>query len=234
MTLEDFFQSAFLTDFVTLSLGNITLVIIVPTVLGLIVAWVYRETQASNTYTVTFLHALVLFAALSASSTLIVGSNVARAFGLIGALSIIRFRNALKSPLDAIYIFWSLVIGMACGTGHFMVAIYLTIICSVIALGLSKTNFGHSETKQTMLRIITKPGDTDPEPLIESTLKPLTRTHTLLNTLTDTDTQERTYIYTLSPKPKTKDKDLLNALESLPKIKKILQLNNEPFVNLND
>ncbi len=78
---------------------------------------IYRKTQTSGGQGLEFIQALFLFCVLSSVVTLIIGNNVARAFGLIGALSIVRFRNALKSPVDTSIYFWALTVGMACGTG---------------------------------------------------------------------------------------------------------------------
>ena len=71
-----------------------------------------------------------------------IGNNIARAFALVGALSIIRFRTVIKDTRDIIYIFWSLAAGMACGTGSYFIALASSVIITITAFILYKTNYG--------------------------------------------------------------------------------------------
>ena len=73
---------------------------------------------------------------------MIIGNNLARAFALVGALSIIRFRTVVKDTKDTAFIFWSLAVGMASGTSSYFLAVSGTIIISIIALILNYTNYG--------------------------------------------------------------------------------------------
>ena len=73
---------------------------------------------------------------------MVIGNNLARAFALVGALSIIRFRTVVKDTKDTAFIFWSLAAGMASGTGSYFLAISGTAIISMIALVLYYTNYG--------------------------------------------------------------------------------------------
>ena len=73
---------------------------------------------------------------------MVIGNNLARAFALVGALSIIRFRTVVKDTKDTAYIFWSLAVGMAAGTGSYFLAISGTTVMAMIALILSFTNYG--------------------------------------------------------------------------------------------
>tara|TARA_B100000579_G_scaffold367281_1_gene327568 strand:- start:302 stop:799 length:498 start_codon:yes stop_codon:yes gene_type:complete len=73
---------------------------------------------------------------------MIIGNSLARAFALVGALSIIRFRTVIKDTKDIAYIFWSLAAGMACGTSSYFLAITGSIIITIVAYILYKTNYG--------------------------------------------------------------------------------------------
>tara|TARA_B100000787_G_C16020380_1_gene218181 strand:- start:68 stop:604 length:537 start_codon:yes stop_codon:yes gene_type:complete len=73
---------------------------------------------------------------------MIIGNSLARAFALVGALSIIRFRTVVKDTKDTAYIFWSLAAGMASGTGSYFIAFSGTTILTIIAFMLHKSNFG--------------------------------------------------------------------------------------------
>lgn len=116
------------------------------------------------------MHTLVICSMVIGAVMLIIGSNIARAFSLVGALSIIRFRNAVKDPRDVAYIFLSMGIGMACGTGFYSVAIALTIITSGASLLLSFVRFGEHGLTERVLRI-QAPATTSFEHIFDDTLK---------------------------------------------------------------
>ena len=90
---------------------------------------------------------------------MIIGNSLARAFALVGALSIIRFRTVVKDTKDTAYIFWSLAAGMACGTGSYFLALAGTIIISGIAFILFFTNFGSIIKSEFILQFRTVAGD---------------------------------------------------------------------------
>ena len=92
-------------------------------VLSVAVAKVYQITYKGVSFSPAFMHTLVICAMVIAAVMLIIGSNIARAFSLVGALSIIRFRNAVKDPRDVAYIFLAMGIGMACGTRFYSIGI---------------------------------------------------------------------------------------------------------------
>lgn len=91
------------------------------------------------------MHTLVMCGMIIGAVMLIIGSNVARAFSLVGALSIIRFRNAVKDPRDVAFIFLAMAIGMACGTGFYLIGVTLTGITSAAILMMSFMKFGEKE-----------------------------------------------------------------------------------------
>jgi hypothetical protein len=97
---------------------------------------------------------------------LIVGSNIARAFSLVGALSIIRFRNAVKETRDVGFIFFAMAIGMATGTRFYLLAIFATIIISFLVWGLAKLDLFAKDVREQILKI-RLPGDMRYETLFE-------------------------------------------------------------------
>src|SRR5205085_12058657 len=85
--------------------------------LCLVLAYFYRQSHRGLSYSVSFVHAMILLGVTVSIIMLIIGSNIARAFTLVGALSIIRFRNPIKDSRDVAFLFISLAIGMSVGTG---------------------------------------------------------------------------------------------------------------------
>jgi uncharacterized membrane protein YhiD involved in acid resistance len=84
---------------------------------------------------------------------LIIGSNVARAFALVGALSIIRFRNAVKESRDVSFIFMTMAVGMACGTGFYMAAVVFTFFVSGMVYFLHRFNIGAANAREVLVKV---------------------------------------------------------------------------------
>jgi uncharacterized membrane protein YhiD involved in acid resistance len=120
---------------------------------GIIIALVYRFTYRGASYSAQFVNSLVLLALITAVVILVIGNNLARAFGLVGAMSIIRFRTAVRDVQDIVFIFFSLTIGMAAGVGLNSVAIIGTLfICLTIVL-LDSVGFGRPTRLKHLLQI---------------------------------------------------------------------------------
>jgi uncharacterized membrane protein YhiD involved in acid resistance len=132
--VDSILNSLLVSDQNTLGLIDIILALLVPIPLTLLIVWVYRRTQTHSVANATFVQALILLGPIASLMLLVVGNNLARAFGLIGALSIVRFRNAVKSPLEAVFLFWVLAIGIACGVGFFLAAAVAAVIGVLIQL----------------------------------------------------------------------------------------------------
>lgn len=126
--------------------------VILSFLLGYFIAQLYKATHKGLSYSQAFTQTLVILPIISTAAMMVIGSNLARAFGLAGALSIIRFRTVVKDPKDIGYVFWSLVIGMACGTQGYMVAIIATVLLSLVILILFKLNFGSIRKHDYILR----------------------------------------------------------------------------------
>lgn len=120
---------------------------------GVAISVLYQYTYKGNSYSPTFVRALIFMAMITAIVMLAIGNNLARAFGLVGAMSIIRFRTAVKDPQDIVFVFFALATGLAAGVGMFMVAIVgTTVIGSAVAL-TSGTNFGVKNRQSFLLQL---------------------------------------------------------------------------------
>lgn len=127
--------------------------LLVAFVCGLIIAMVYRITYKGPSYSTTFVNSLVLLCMITAVVILVIGNNLARAFGLVGAMSIIRFRTAVRDTQDIIFIFFSLTIGMAAGVGLVEVAIIATLLISSVIMLLVFTGFGDTRKRRHLLQV---------------------------------------------------------------------------------
>jgi hypothetical protein len=119
---------------------------------GLIVAVIYRQTHKGLSYSQSFTLTVVFVTVIVALVMMVIGNSMSRAFALVGALSIIRFRTVVKDTKDTAFVFWGLATGMAAGTGNFVLAGIGTGLLSVLALVLHKTNFGAVYKSEFILR----------------------------------------------------------------------------------
>ncbi len=110
--------------------------------IGLLISFVYKKTHKGMSYSQSFMITNIFICLIVCMVIMIIGNSLARAFALVGALSIIRFRTVIKDTKDIAYIFWSLAAGMACGTSSYFLAITGSIIITIVAYILYKTNYG--------------------------------------------------------------------------------------------
>jgi uncharacterized membrane protein YhiD involved in acid resistance len=111
-------------------------------VLVLFIALVYKHTHRGLSYSQTFILTLIIDGVVIAAVMMVIGNNVAKAFGAFGAFSLIRFRTAIKDAKDMGYIFLVMAVGMAVGTTNYLIAIATTLIVLAIIYVLTKMNFG--------------------------------------------------------------------------------------------
>ncbi len=147
---------------------------------GIVISLVYRYVYKGPSYSVTFVNSLVILSMITSVVILVIGNNLARAFGLVGAMSIIRFRTAVRDVQDIVFIFFALSIGMAAGVGLYAVAISGTLIISLAIILLSIFNFGHSRKREFLLQLSYDSSD-DNEMIIEKLLKKHCRKLKLVN-----------------------------------------------------
>ena len=110
--------------------------------LGLLISFVYKKTHKGMSYSQSFMITNIFLSLIVCMVIMTIGNSLARAFALVGALSIIRFRTVIKDTKDTVYIFWSLATGIACGTGSYFIAFASSLIITIVAYILHKTNYG--------------------------------------------------------------------------------------------
>jgi hypothetical protein len=134
--------------------ANVCTVVILSFVLGLVVGFVYKITHKTEGYSQSFIFTLVMISTLIAIVIMTVGSNVARAFSLGGALSIIRFRMALRDPKDIAYVFFATVAGLAVGAGAYAYAVIGVVLLSAFVLIMTKLNLFAPKATAKKLKIV--------------------------------------------------------------------------------
>jgi uncharacterized membrane protein YhiD involved in acid resistance len=136
-----------------ISSPTVIVVLVLSLILGLAIAIVYQKTFKSLSYTSSFILTLILLPLITSLVLLTIGSNLARAFGLVGALAIIRFRTPVKDPKDIVFIFLALATGVVVGTQNYHIAIIGVIFILAIVLIFDKINFGSFVNNQFFLTV---------------------------------------------------------------------------------
>lgn len=121
-------------------------------VLGIVMALVFRSTHKGLAYSQSFTLTIVFVTVIVSMVIMVIGSSLARAFALVGALSIIRFRTVVKDTKDTAFVFAGLAVGLASGTGSYFLAVAGTVIIAAMAIVLHKINFGALYKSEFILR----------------------------------------------------------------------------------
>jgi hypothetical protein len=196
--------------------GNITFldasfVLMLSFVLSLSLSWIYRYTHRGVSYSQGFVHTLVILTTVVSLIMLIIGSNIARAFTLVGALSVIRFRNAVKESRDVGFIFIGLALGMAVGTRFYVMAIFSTAILSAFVVALYKFNLFAKEIRERILRV-QLPADTEHESVLEEPFLKLLEEYRIISVETVRGGALNEVVYSVVMKRGTSPNALIDAI----------------------
>ena len=131
ITFSDILKGKFLEEFSAISINDMLVAIALSFVLSLFIVYIYRVTYAGVSFSHSFAGCLILISMVTTMVILVITSNVVLSLGMVGALSIVRFRTAVKDARDTAFLFWAIASGIICGAG------YVTIsILSALLLGL--------------------------------------------------------------------------------------------------
>lgn len=133
--------------------------------LSWLISLLYMKTYRGSGYSQSMSHTLILISCVVAVVMIVIGSNIARAFSLVGALSIIRFRTAVKNTRDTAYIFLTMSIGMAAGSRFYFTAVVATLLFSFLILILHNRDIGGNRRPAQILRVQV-PLDRSPDTLL--------------------------------------------------------------------
>lgn len=199
--------------------------------LVLIISYTYIKTHKGPTYSQFFVHTLFIMGTVTATIMMIIGSNIARAFTLVGALSIIRFRTAVKDTRDTGFIFLAISAGMASGTGFYLVGFLATVFICLLLFLLSWSDYGKKEIVEKLLKI-ELPLNVDYENLFRDIFKENLKSWSLINTerFIKENICELTYIVTF--KKKFSEGDFLNKLGKMSGVNRVDLLYNDQKVEI--
>ena len=191
-------------------------------ILGLIISVVYKFTHKGLSYSQSFMITNVFVSVIVCMVIMIIGNSLARAFALVGALSIIRFRTVVKDTKDTAYIFWSLASGMAAGTGSYFLAISGTIIITSIALILDKTNFGSIIKSEFILQFRTISNNNEISKLFNDVISKYSKSSTLLSSESSEDGKSIKLSFDIVLKEENNQTELISELSKIKGLTEIV------------
>ena len=134
MTFNDIFKSSFLENVNSVSILDMAVALILAFGIGMFIFLVYKKTDQGVMYSSSFGTTLVALTMITTVVILAVTSNVVLSLGMVGALSIVRFRTAIKEPLDIAFLFWSIAVGIVLAAGMIPLAVIGSVVIGIILL----------------------------------------------------------------------------------------------------
>ena len=146
MSFQDLFKKSFLEGFAANAIGTraILAALFFSVVLGLFIYFFYRYITRNVYYSKAFNMSLVALCIITTAIILTIQSSIVMSLGMVGALSIVRFRTAVKNPMDLVFLFWSISVGIICGAGLSMIAFLSSAVLAVVLLMLDKVPLSHA------------------------------------------------------------------------------------------
>ena len=167
MTKEEIFNY-FYTNSANLGVKSITIIMLAALLIGFIIHTTYKVTYKGVAYNNRFSTSLMVILLISTVIMLMISSNIVISLGMVGALSIVRFRTAIKDSKDTIFIFWAITEGLCVGSQNFELALVTTLFITLVIVGI---NFIPNKTNKYLLVIMGGKSSIDYDQ-IEKTIKP--------------------------------------------------------------
>ncbi len=199
---------------------SVLLSLLLAFVLGQVLAWVYYGTHSGLSYSRSFVQSLILITVVVAMVMAVIGNSIVTAFGLMGALAIIRFRNIIKDTRDIAFIFCSLVVGMAAGSQRYPIAIVGTATLASIAVYLHLISFGSHRPQNAFLRFNLRGSLGNDHPL-PAVLKRFCSGFSLISVQDTPHADGAEYAYQLMIRDRNRNEEMLSALDGVPGISDI-------------
>ncbi|MEW6381135.1 MAG: DUF4956 domain-containing protein [bacterium] len=124
---------------------RVVLTLLITCIIGQFIFFVYRKTFKGVLYTRNFNVGLVMIAMVTALVILPISSNILLSLGMVGALSIVRFRTAIKDPIDTVFMFWAIGVGICCGAGFYMVGIIGSLMIGLFMFLMNQVSLSGEE-----------------------------------------------------------------------------------------
>ena len=144
MTFQDIFKSSFLENIASISILDMAIAMVLAFLLGLFIFFIYKKSYSGVMYSASFGVTLIALSLITTLLIMTVVSNIVLSLGMVGALSIVRFRTAIKEPMDIAFLFWSIAAGIVLAAGLIPLAVVGSLFVGVVLLVFSRQKNGES------------------------------------------------------------------------------------------
>lgn len=219
MNFQDIFKKSFIEGFTgsDISTTKIVVTLCVTCIFALYIFAMYRFVTRKTFYSKTFNIAIAVISIITAGIILAMQSSLVISLGMVGALSIVRFRTAIKDPLDLIFLFWSISIGIICGAGLFEVALLMSFLVTIALLGLDLLPIA----KAAMILVVNCEDKTKEEQIINTV-----KQNTKLYKVKSRNISKQSLDMVIEIKTK-KEAQLINEVSSLDKVVSVSLLSHD-------
>ena len=206
MTFRDVFKSSFLENVTSISILDMALALVLAFGLGLFIFLIYKKTYAGVMYSSSFGVTLVALTMITTLVILAVTSNVVLSLGMVGALSIVRFRAAIKEPLDIAFLFWAIAVGIVLAAGMIPLAVFGSVFIGIIILIFAN----HKDMSNPFIVVLTCDGHESEQKAMKYLMK-----HTRRCTVKSKTAQRGSVELNLEVRLKNTDTDFVNELSEI-------------------
>lgn len=211
MGIQDIIKKSFLSQFNSdLSTTSVFVALVITAAIGIYIFFVYRTVCRKAFYSKSFAISLPVIAMITASIIISIQSNVVISLGMVGALSIVRFRTAVKDPMDLAFLFWAISAGIICGASLYEVTIVGSLMITIVMLGLHFV----PHSKPNLLLLI---NGTDPK--AQSQLEQIIKEHTRSYKIKSRNVGKNSISMIVDVKPKD-EIAMIDKLLEIPSIEK--------------
>ena len=161
VTFSDIIKGKFLEEFSAISMSDALIAIALSFALSLFIVFIYRATYAGVNYSRNFTGCLMMLSMVTTMVILVISSNMVLSLGMVGALSIVRFRTAVKEPTDTAFLFWAIATGIICGAGYITISILMTLLLGLLFVAVHA--FAGKQTHGTYMIVVRYDSDSEVE-----------------------------------------------------------------------
>lgn len=206
MSFSDVFKSDFVDSITSVSILDMVVTLALAFCIGAFIYWVYKKTSAGVMYSSSFGVTLIALTMVTALVILAVTSNVVLSLGMVGALSIVRFRTAIKEPLEIAFLFWSIAVGIVLAAGLVPLAVFGSLVIGIVLIAFVNRK-AHYNPYIIVLRCNNKEAEKAAKEMIEkNTDKAVTKSKSVTKGLIELNIDVRL---------KNDDTDFVNGLSDL-------------------
>jgi hypothetical protein len=137
----------------TITIREVITSIVMATFCGVMISFFYTITYRGVSYSIAFIKSVIMLSMITAFVMMVIGDNLARAFGMVGVISIIQFKSAMKGAQDFMFLYFALAMGLASGVGLYSVAFVGTIMIGAVTVILSKVEVGNTRRREFTLHV---------------------------------------------------------------------------------